>query len=269
MPEGPEVTIIAQKLKTILLGEDVTFRKIDKIKGILPCEEDVFRVLNVENNGKLLWFHLQKDLTDFWLFNTLGLKGGWFSTKNGKIARMKLKFIHQDTELFYCDPPNFGTFHFLTQPEAQKKMGQRGFNLFGSTPLSLDTFSAIVKKPRKDMNVCTFLTKQNYMSGIGNVLKSEILYDAQISPHRTIQSMNVEEIKALHQSIVHICQIALECNGRTSNYCDLISPEECTYSSMIKVYNKTVTDDSDKLEIIKSKTPDKRWTYFSSKISAS
>jgi formamidopyrimidine-DNA glycosylase len=60
--------------------------------------------------------------------------------------------------------------------------------------------NSIVDK-KKDMMIGIFLLEQKYISGIGNYLRSDILYDASISPFRSLTSLSDDNIKILHKSI--------------------------------------------------------------------
>ena len=51
------------------------------------------------------------------------------------------------------------------------------------------------KKPNK--TIAEFLMDQSMCAGIGNYLKAEILYDAAISPHRIVKSLDSEEFNKL------------------------------------------------------------------------
>ena len=48
------------------------------------------------------------------------------------------------------------------------------------------------------------LMEQSKISGIGNYLKAEILYDSKIAPHRLCSTLKQEEIIALYNSIINI-----------------------------------------------------------------
>ena len=50
--------------------------------------------------------------------------------------------------------------------------------------------------------------KDALFSGIGNYLVAEILYDAKISPYRTIGSLSDNEIKSLSHSIKYLTKLS-------------------------------------------------------------
>lgn len=58
-------------------------------------------------------------------------------------------------------------------------------------------FKAIRNKRISGKEICDFLLEQNRISGIGNWLRAEILYNCRINPHRPLSSLTDNEIYAL------------------------------------------------------------------------
>ena len=102
-------------------------------------------------------------------------------------------------------------------------------------------------KIAKSFSYEPILIKQNYLcSGLGNYLKSEILYDAKINPNKTIDKFSDKEIKDLYNSIIKICNIMLKNEGR-----DL---------KTLQVYERK--KDKNGYDVKYEKTPDRKYTYW-------
>lgn len=72
---------------------------------------------------------------------------------------------------------------------------------------TLESIEKVVRKNAlKRMKVVNFLVKQDELVGIGNYLCCEILYDAGISPYRTMKTLTVEEDNKLIKSILEVTQ---------------------------------------------------------------
>ena len=100
----------------------------------------------------------------------------------------KFKFI-------YNDPIRFGYFlTFDNKIELKKK-----FNHFGPEPFSkLFNISYVIKYLKnKEKNIKNFLLDQKFVSGIGNIYASEILYNSKIKPFRKAKSLTIDECKKL------------------------------------------------------------------------
>ena len=110
---------------------------------------------------------------------------------------------------------------------------------------------------------------QTLLSGIGNYLKCEILYDAHISPHTMTNSLTESQKESLALSITEIVKESLEHNGRILKYSDLLSYNEDKTLKEIKQFNfKVYQKEKDDIgNTVKcEETLDKRKTYWVPKI---
>ena len=73
-----------------------------------------------------------------------------------------------------------------------------------------------VSKKRKDVPIVKALLRQDLKdgigSGIGNYLSSEILYRAGISPHRTVGSLDKDELTVLSHTIKYVTKLCYMSN---------------------------------------------------------
>ena len=101
---------------------------------------------------------------------------------------------------------------------------------------------------------------QSHISGIGNYLKSEILYESEISPFRVINSLSIKEIEILYTNIIKIANNSYKSGGATIRNYSNINSEEGTYTFQFKVYQMK----KDPLGNIvqKIETKDKRTTHW-------
>lgn len=232
MPEGPEVCITAQYLKSKLKNRHVTKLEIlsgrythGKLKGAEYLDGKTHYIVNdVSSKGKLLWMTMtnSKDTTDkLYLISHFGLTGGWsFHKSNSDRIRLivnnekKKKKYH----LYYSDDRNFGTIG-LTKDlnDVTDKTDKLAPDLLKTefTPQQfLDMVNTFVNKSskRKDMILGKVLMNQNksnsFGSGLGNYLTPEILYDAKLSPFRTLGSLSDTEIKTLGMSVKRILKLS-------------------------------------------------------------
>ena len=83
-------------------------------------------------------------------------------------------------KLIYNDPRRFGYFNFLDDFNSLKKK----FKNFGPEPFNKKFNSKYLINyfKKKDKNIKNFLLDQNFVSGIGNIYASEILYLSKINP---------------------------------------------------------------------------------------
>ena len=101
---------------------------------------------------------------------------------------------------------------------------------------------------------------QKNVSGIGNYLKAECLYDAKISPHRFCCDITTEESNRLFDSCRRIIQLSYQTGGATIKNYRKPNGKKGLYSQRFAVYNQKTAPCGN--EVIKEKTLDKRTTHW-------
>ena len=82
---------------------------------------------------------------------------------------------------------------------------------------SIFTFSIfenlMTKSKIKEKTIPEIFMNQSYLSGIGNYLKSEILYESKISPHRKLESLSVNDLEVIYHNIKKISFNSFKAGG--------------------------------------------------------
>lgn len=231
MPEGPEIVILSQFLSTKL--RDRTLEKMDILSGKYSKKEMknhelldgkvLYTIKNVDSKGKLMWMVLENQDTkkNVYLTSNLGLTGFWGFTE-GNADRLKFT-IHNEGKtkkyfLYYEDDRNFGNIGIYSDPqdfyEKVDELAPDSLKEKYSVDDFVEWYKSFLKKTKKrsEQNIALVLMKQKkdvgLVSGIGNYLMAEILYESKISPHRTIGSLSDEEIKNLGKAIQHLTKLS-------------------------------------------------------------
>lgn len=272
MPEAPEVATIEKNINKLYLGNTLTsyvFLKgkhynkdpslFKKFKQSLPI-----KLIEVTRKGKILILHFKSDDdegNEWWVCNSFGLDGSYRKDNNKSLVsnydlKKKQKFARlefKDEEmLFFYDNAGFGTFFYFFNNIDKFTNYLNTFSIdvydkdFTFTKFK-ENWDIVSNKNLTRKEICAILIKQNYLcSGIGNYLKSEILYDAKINPHKTIDKFSDKEIKDLYNSIIKICNLMLKNEGR-----DL---------KTLQVYERK--KDKNGYDVKYEKTPDRKYTYW-------
>jgi formamidopyrimidine-DNA glycosylase len=230
MPEGPECTIVARQLNSII--QNKTIENIEILSGrYLKKEPDGFStfldyaineepqtILEVTNKGKFIYWITTSGV----IFSTLGMTGT-YKTQDNKYARVRWDFT-DNTSLYYSDMRNFGTLKFFSGitslKHLNKKLSEIGPDMLNN-PCDEVTWLSITKKA-KNNSLVKFLMEQKYVSGVGNIYKAEALFLAALAPHRKVSSCSEEELLRLYKSIKTVLKNSLESGGATiRNYSDL------------------------------------------------
>ena len=288
MPEGPEVTILTTILRnkltnTYLHKLDITSssryatKKPDNFQILLDSLPNKFKY--IENKGKFIYFIMENGLI---LFQTLGMAGGWYGTQK-KHTSMILEYskhpqvdtTHPANQIYFVDQRHFATFKVILNPaDLIKKLKELGPDLVAEfthyhspylksikyeDPINENIFITRLRK-YNSKNIVVTLMNQKVFSGIGNYLKSEILYHAKIYPLCNINDLTDTDLANLYQSARHVIKKSYQAQGgKIQLYSDLNTPiDEDVFN--FQVYQQE--RDPNGLVIKRIQTADKRSTFY-------
>lgn len=233
MPEVSEIVLTCQYLKSKLKNKIIEKIEIlnDKYTrksfNYIDIIETKYIIKNIDSKGKLMWFKLCYDNSneysnecsnDLYFMSHMGLTGMWSfnETKNSRI-KIKLNNTNTNTYLYFNDARNFGKIEILNQKEYIQKTNLLADDVLKTAFTEQDFINIIEQflnksKKRYDQLIFKVLLEQNkktgLFSGLGNYLTAEILYDAKISPYRTIGSLSKHDLITLSKSIKYITKLS-------------------------------------------------------------
>ena len=199
MPEGPEVKIVADFLNKKLKNKTITdlnycskpYKKkyrelIKKLNQFTPIKfKKVFCI------GKASFLKIDKH---HYFSYHLGMTGKWSEIKE-KHSHLIIKTSDQD-QLYFTDTRRFGNIKLLKEGDLLKKYPKERDLLNYNTSIKKNV-DYLIKNIQTDQEVCKVLLNQKYFCGVGNYLKSEILYHSKIHPHKSWSDLNRKEITNL------------------------------------------------------------------------
>jgi formamidopyrimidine-DNA glycosylase len=239
MPEVPEIAITVQYLKTKLIGKYITSMKI--LSGRYTHEKldnthifdtgakikDPYKIIDIDSKGKFLWFTLKNSNKKIFIANTLGMTGLWSFFKDPS-SRIKFTVLSKNKKynLYFIDQRNFGQINIYEDEKDIKNRLDRLAPDILKGGLSdgdvLELIEKYLKKKSKNTNIVKVLMgdQSAIVSGIGNYLIAEILYDAKINPHRMLSNLSRTEKKRLAHSMRKITKYSYYDNktGYMLNY---------------------------------------------------
>jgi len=264
MPEGPEVKRTVDNLRECFLNKSIStfkftsgrYKKKNPIGYLDMCEDMPRFVTAVGCKGKFIYF-LFGDGSSLW--NTLGMSGRW-SVDGGAHVRAVMTTT-QKQRMLYLDTRNFGTFKFVnTYDELSKKLNSLGPDML-SDDVSFDCFKqSLTKNSRPSKTIGQLLMDQKVVSGIGNYLKAEILYDAKISPYRICSDISDIEMARILSSSLRLIRISYNLGGATLEGWSRHSAQKGVYNRRFAVYNQKLDPQGNK--VVRETTPDNRTTHW-------
>lgn len=200
MPEGPEVRLMAEWVATYVEGKsliDISGNKQLINKNSITYPQTV---KTVATKGKKIIFLLDSGSS---IVCWLGLEGHFCLEK--KVNTNIVFHFSGDFKLYYDDTRHMGGIKVCKTIEDLKAcLKDVGVDVLSEQEkVTPEFFSSIIKNKRiKNKRLAEFLIDQKKISGIGNYLRAEILYNAGLSPHRTLESLTDMEIELLRISIL-------------------------------------------------------------------
>ena len=217
MPELPEVEIVRQSLskkikgkvikKVLVKNRNLRFKlpynfenyiirkkikKIDRFSKylILIFQDNTACIIHLGMSGTI---HLVKKNNSTNITNTSFYNYPKVPKKHNHI---EIKF--NNIKLIYNDPRRFGYFLFINDKDNLKEK----FSRFGPEPFSslfnIKYIKIYLKNKKK--NIKNLLLDQKFVSGIGNIYASEILFKAKINPFRNVNALMDEDLKSIIKS---------------------------------------------------------------------
>jgi formamidopyrimidine-DNA glycosylase len=274
MPELPEVQTIIDDLNKKIKGDTITdfwsdwpraiisanrenhassadefFSKIQnrKILGTRRIGKNIFIDLS---GGKTLYIHLKMTghlLIKFPISNfQFPIKSKIRISKNKKdyFGDRVNQYIHHiwklksGRTLEFSDLRKFGK---IVLDDTEKINNLKEIKSLGIDAMSkfftFKTFSDILNRHQKSP-IGLVLMDQNLVSGIGNIYRSEILFDAGILPTKKVTDIDGVERKKLYNSIIKILKKGIKYRGTSdSDYRDT-SGAPGNYQKVILVYRR-------------------------------
>ncbi|MFX0094518.1 MAG: bifunctional DNA-formamidopyrimidine glycosylase/DNA-(apurinic or apyrimidinic site) lyase [Candidatus Hodarchaeota archaeon] len=227
MPEGPEVELVRRGLM-ILVKKKVSHikltdlsQKYSKYAG-KQVEFDSFDnqlLLDIQRYGKFLVWAFE----DGAVLNHLGMSGKWLCVgcleENPQVTHPKvLVEMKEPPHAIFDDVRNFGQFR--KYPDLETLLHYKPIRSLGvdslERPFPMTNYLEKLALPRlANKPIGGVLLDQRVVAGIGNIYKSESLFEAEIDPQRSISSLTSTEKEALGEAIVSVTNKALKFGGST------------------------------------------------------
>ena len=281
MPELPEVEIVRQSLhkkikkkrikKVIIRNRNLRFKIPVNFESFLENK----KIIKVNRFSKYLIIYLQNKI--YWLIH-LGMSGTIHIMNKKKPTRLTnasfyhspyLPQKHNHVEIFfdkfviiYNDPRRFGFFEIIkNQNDLEKRFKSLGPEPF-SNKFNVNYLINFFKKKNKDIK--SFLLDQRFVSGIGNIYASEILFASKINPFKKAKRLNKNECSNIILNSKKILRQAINKGGSSIRDFKDIAGNKGTFQKEFRVYQQEGANckRSKCKGIIKKKITSNRSTFF-------
>ena len=281
MPELPEVEIVRQSLhkkikkksiqKVIIRNRNLRFKIPGDFENFIKNK----KIIKVSRFSKYLIIHFQNE--DYCLIH-LGMSGTIHILDKKKPLKFTntsfyhspflpekhnhAEFVFDNLKVIYNDPRRFGFFEIIKNYQDLNKR----FKSMGPEPFS-DKFNlnyVINYFKNKNKDIKSFLLDQRFVSGIGNIYASEILFASKIYPFKKACKLSKNECLNIILNSKKILQQAINKGGSSIRDFKDVSGNKGTFQKEFRVYQQdgTYCKHPKCKGIIKKKITLNRSTFF-------
>ncbi|XP_043722701.1 formamidopyrimidine-DNA glycosylase isoform X3 [Telopea speciosissima] len=236
MPELPEVEAARRAIETHCLGKKIKSSIVADdpkvIDGVSPSDFQASllgkTIVAAHRKGKNMWLELDSPPFPSFQFGMAGalyIKGVAIakyvrSAVNdtdewpSKYSKLFME-LEDGLELSFTDKRRFAKVRLLKDPKSVPPISELGPDaLYELMPV--DEFAESLSK--KKIAIKALLLDQSYISGIGNWIADEVLYQSRIHPLQHSFSLSKESCETLHKCIKEVVQYAVEVDADSSCY---------------------------------------------------
>lgn len=216
MPEGPEIRRAADKIESVLKN-----KTIEKVEfGLKPLKKYAkpltgTKVLSLETRGKALLTHFDSGTT---IYSHNQLYGVWRVVKRDKLPKTNRQLrlaLHTDrhSALLYSasDISVWDTDHIEEHPFL-KRIGP---DILNPNLTWREVAERLESKAFSGRALNSVYLDQAFLAGLGNYLRSEILFAAGIHPSRKARELTKGQIGKLARATLEISQRSYALQGVT------------------------------------------------------
>ena len=255
MPELPEVEIVKQSLakkiqqkkikKVIIKNRNLRFKIPLKFEELLQnkivkkvTRFSKYLILNF-SDGSFCLIHLGMSGTIHLIkknnFNNF-TNTSFYNSPNLPKTHNHVEIQFQDLKVIYNDPRRFGFFKFINDKQELRDR----FNHLGPEPFfkNFNLKYLLMYFFNKKKDIKSFLLDQKFVSGIGNIYASEILFLSKINPTTHAMKLSKEDCKKIIFFSKSVLKKAIKKGGSSIRDFKNTSGQSGNFQKEFKVYQR-------------------------------
>ena len=222
MPEGPEIRIAADRVQDAVAGRplmavELLFPRLKKFQAVLKGQV----VDRIDTRGKAMLTRFDNGLT---LYSHNQLYGRWYVRPRGQLPRTNRRLrvalhteetsalLYSATDVEILDSAAVEAHPFLNKLGPDVLDPELGWS---------DIASRLLEKRFAARTLSSLYLDQAFIAGIGNYLRSEILFAARIEPSRAPQTLNRSERARLARQTLAVSRRSYRTRGTTISQAQL------------------------------------------------
>ena len=214
MPEGPEIRRAADSLEQAVAGRPLThvwfaYEMLKPFEGMLTgkCIE------RIETRGKAMLTHFSNGLTLYThnqLYGVWRIVGANEQPVSSRVLRVRLETAEKAILLYSASDIEILEQSQLEQQPFLKRIGPDVLD----SSLTIEQVKARLLSPAfRRRQLGALLLDQTFLAGLGNYLRAEILWEAEIAPRHSADELSDDALNRLAQAILNIPLCSYQTRG--------------------------------------------------------
>ena len=216
MPEGPEIRQAADKVAAVLESEVVLRASFSphKLRHYGPRLSG-HAVNKIDTRGKAMLTHFDNGLT---IYSHNQLYGVWKVVLAGVLPKtnrsLRLALHTENHSALLYSASDISVWH-TSELSNHPFLSQLGPDILDERATVGSVARRLMHKPFKNRTLHSILLDQKFMAGVGNYLRSEILFSARVSPELRPRELSASTINLLASEILNISRRSYVSKGIT------------------------------------------------------
>ena len=217
MPEGPEIRLAADKIAKVLVDKPIESFFFG-LPDLARREEEFASsyVISIETRGKALLTHFANGLT---IYSHNQLYGRWNVVKRnrlpstGRSLRMAIHTADHSALLYSASDISVWETQRLLEHPFLAKLGP---DILSDELTWRQVASLLASLKFRNRGVGAFYLDQGFVAGIGNYLRSEILFFAKVNPWAKPNQLSTKELNQLARATLDVSRRSYKTKGVTN-----------------------------------------------------
>ncbi|HEI8865947.1 TPA: endonuclease VIII [Serratia odorifera] len=218
MPEGPEIRRAADTLAAAVLEQPLTeaWFAFPQLRHYQP-ELIGQRIVAIEPRGKALLTHFSNGLT---LYSHNQLYGIWKVAKAGespatkRSLRVRLQTARQAILLYSASDITLGPREEIAMHPFLQRIGP---DVLDMALTQRQVAQRLLAPAFYRRQLGGLLLDQAFLAGLGNYLRAEILWQAQLAPQHRPQDLSADALQRLAQAILALPRLSYQTRGQAND----------------------------------------------------
>jgi len=216
MPEGPEIRLAADRIAKVLVNHEIREAQLT-LPGLLPFRERLIgaNVTAVDTRGKSMLTRFDNGLT---LYSHNQLYGRWYVTRRDRTPRTRRSLrvaLHTDSHSAWLYSATDIAVLTSAQLRDHPFLRKLGPDVLDSALCPTDIRARLEQPAFHRRSLAALYLDQSFLAGIGNYLRSEILFAAGMHPSLRPRDLTHADRLRLARATLKIGQRAYELRGVT------------------------------------------------------